>query len=449
MNWVVEGFALNNREIATAVWAGVVISTCSLKRELRSAMWGVLQALCQPILLTALTVATLWIGASVLLMEREGLWEVANLKTTVVWAITFAFVTMFDVDKIGKPGFAGSVVRDTINATVVVVFIAEFATFSFWGELVLVPFLFVLSLLRVVAATKPEFVQVRKLLEGLAVLVGLGILIFSIYTIAREFTAFARRNTALEFSVPIILSLLFLPFIFVFGRWVAYERVFSAFFYAVPDPTLRRYARWRGFLAFGADIEGLDRWRNMLVRLRPETRAGVDDAVIAVKVAQGREKNPPVVEADIGWSPYAAKAFLEGHGLGTNAWQDSGDGEWSCSATLMALDDGLPPNRLGYYLLGDAIVARRLRLKLYVNNPTLAAAAEAQFVQVAADLLQKVGLGQFSGMLDNPSPIDSRADDGTNSHVVTLTRENWGGGIEGGYERMLTVRSRTYEKPDN
>ena len=449
MSWLTEGFALNNREIATIVWSAIAIAAFALKQEGRSAMWAVIRALCQPILLSAFAVATLWIGGCVILMERERLWEIANLKTTVVWAVTFAFVTMFDIERIGKPGFADKVVRDTINATAVVVFIAEFATFGLLAELAFVPFLVFLTLLRAISETKPEFAPVRKLLNGLAVLVGSVIFAWSVFMIAREFTAFAQRSTALEFSVPIVLSLLFLPFIFVFGRWVAYERVFSAFIYAVPDPALRRYARWRGLMAFGPDVEGLDRWRNLLVRERPGTPVEIDDAVMAIKVAQGREKNPPVVDVDEGWSPYAAKVFLEAQGLPTNAWQDLGEGEWSCSAPLLELGDGLLPNRLGFYLVGDSLAARRLRLQLYINSPGQAATAEARFVEVAAVLLDKAGQGRFIGMLKELGPGDSRKDEETNTHVVTLTRENWVGGIKGGYERMLTIRSRGFDAPDN
>lgn len=339
--------------------------------------------------------------------------------------------------------------RDTINSTAVVVFIAEFATFGLLAELVFMPFLVFLGLLKGISETKLEFASFRKLLNGLAVFVGAGVLAWSVFMIAKESTAFAQRSTALEFTVPIVLSLLFLPFIFVFGRWVAYERVFLAYIYAVPDPALRRYARWRGLMAFGTDVEGLDRWRNLLLRERPRTRVDIDGAVMAIKVAQGREKNPPAVNVEEGWSPYAAKVFLEAQGLPTNAWQELGEGEWSCSAKLLDIDDGLMPNRLGYYLAGDALTARRLRLKLYINSPEVAPAAEARFVEVAAILLKKAGLEQFIGMLDVLGPSGSRADKGTNTHVVALTRENWVRGIKGGYERMLTVRSRSFEAADN
>lgn len=76
--------------------------------------------------------------------------------------------------------------------------------------------------------------------------------------------------------------------------------------------------------------------------------------------------------------------------------------------------------------------------------------AKARFVEVASALLETSGLGGFIHMLDDLSSGDSRIDDGSNSHVVTLTRENWVHAAKGGrYERMLTVRSRTYDASDN
>lgn len=291
---------LNNREIATLIWGGLAVSFFALKREGRVAISGVLDALFQPILLKALGAATLWIGLCISLMERQGLWGWDNLKTTIVWAATFAFVTMFEVEKIGKPGFLSSIVRDIFNATAAVVFVAKVTTFSLLGELVFVPLIVFLALLRGVAASGSEFAQVRKLLDGFAVLIGLSLLSYSIWRIALEFSEFAHRRTALEFTVPIILSLLFLPFIFFFGLWVTYERVFGSFHYSVPNEDLRPYARWRSLLAFRSDLETLDCWRTQLARVRPVTREEIDKTIIAIKAAKRREEVPPSVDPQNG-----------------------------------------------------------------------------------------------------------------------------------------------------
>ncbi|MXN47188.1 hypothetical protein GR138_18485 [Shinella kummerowiae] len=439
---------LNNREIATLVWGGVALFFLLLKPYGRSAFAHLLAALTQPLIIKALGIASLWIGLCVFLMHRYGAWEWSNFKTTLLWAVTFAFVTMFDVQKIGRPHFYREILRDIFSATAIVVFVTEFTTFNLLGELVLVPFLFLLGALRAVAASKPEFVWVGKFLDGLAALVGTGMLAYSIWWIAVEFSEFAQRNTALEFAVPIALSLLFFPFLFLFGLWVNYERVFSSFPYSIPDRSLRRYARWRSFFAFRADLEGLDRWCNKLNRTQPTTRGGLNDAIASIKNAKRREKSPVPVDPRDGWSPYAARDFLKDDGLETNAYQDIDDGDWSCSANPLDLDNGLLPNRLGYFLIGDMSAVKRLRLKLYINNPSLAADAETRFRALGDRLLEKAGVTDRASLLE--LPVDAgRRDSDSGIHVVTLSRENWQGGIKGGYDRVLTIRPKTFEAPDN
>lgn len=440
---------LNNREIATLIWGGLAVCFFALKPRVRSAMGGVIGALFQPILLKALGTATLWIGLCVFLMERQGLWGWDNLKTTIVWAVTFAFVTMFDVAKIGKPDFLSSIVRDIFSVTTVVVFVTEFATFNLLGELILIPILVFLGLLQGVAASKTEFSQVSKLLDGFAILVVISLFSYSIWRIMIEFSAFTQRSTALEFAVPIILSSLFLPFIFLFGLWVTYERVFASFHYSIPNEKLRAYARRRSLLAFCSDLEMLDRWRTQLIRVRPATRGELDKTITEIKSAKRREESPPLVDSQDGWSPYAAKDFLKNDGLATSAYQDLGEGEWSCSSTLLDMDDGLLPNRLGYYILGDMLTAKRLRLKLYINNPTLAEAAEKHFCDIGLKLLEKAGVGDQASLLNRLPSQPGRLDGWTNTYVVTLSRENWQGGIPGGYDHTLTIRLRAFNVADN
>jgi hypothetical protein len=439
---------LNNREISTLIWVGIALFLSLLKPQGRIALANVFTAFARPLIIRVLSIAGLWVGLCVFLMQRYGVWEWSNLKTTALWVMTFAFVTMFDVDKLGKPKFYSVLIRDILSATAIVVFIAEFTTFSLLGELVFVPFLILMGLIRAISNSKSEFHKIGKIFDVLAALVGGALLIYSIWWIAAEFSDFAQRDTALEFAVPIILSVLFIPFLFVFGLWANYERVFSSLNYSISDENLRCYARLRSFCAFRGDIEALDRWRNLLNRVQPTTRNCVNESIAAIKSAKCREKASLPIDPQEGWSPYLAKDFLKEEGLATSAYQDIGDGEWSCSSNLMDIDDGLLPNRLGYFILGDISAAKRLRLKLYVNNPSMAGQSEARFCEVATKLLEAAGVKDKTCLLE--LPIDSgRRDSDAGPYAVKLSREDWQGGIQGGYDRVLTIRMKAFEATDN
>lgn len=109
------------------------------------------------------------------------------------------------------------------------------------------------------------------------------------------------------------------------------------------------------------------------------------------------------------------------------------------------MDDGLLSNRLGYYVVGDMLAAKWLQLKLYVNYSTFTEAAEIRFREVALRLLEKAGVEDQTPLLNHFSFQPGRLDSGTDTYVVTLSRENWQGGISGGYDRMLTIRLRAFE----
>lgn len=437
---------LNSREVASLIWIGVGLGFFSLKGAGRRSLFEVVRALCQPAILTAIALASLWIAGSVTLLFRVGLWGWDNLKTTAVWAVTFAFVTMFDLNRIEKPNFIRLVLRDIFSATAVVVFVAELVTYSLPVEFfAILPGLFLLGVFRAVAGSKEELKSARAFFDVVAAFVGLTLLALAIWRITGEFRTYARVGTALEFGIPIILSVLFLPFIFAFSLFVAYQRVFASLQYSISTPDLRRAARRQAMTSFGVDLFGLQQWSTLVARERPTTPDELAFSITETKAARVREKTPIAVASEDGWSPYEAKAFLADEGLPTNAYQDIGDGEWSCSATLLDIDQSTMPNRLGYYVLGDAYAAKRLRLKLYVNSPDRADDGEHRFRTTAERLLTRAVGGLGVELLTNPLPASSKASQANNLHEVTLSREAWVGGIPGGYEIVLTARLLGFE----
>lgn len=276
---------LNNREIAVLFWLGLFLAVVLLQKDVRRAFWGVVRAFCQPIILLALAVATAWITVCVAGLKHIGFWDWSNLKTTLVWAVTFAFVTMFDVSRISEDRtYFGKTVRDIIGATALVTFIAELYSFSLALEMLLVPLLTLVSLLQVVAKAKPEHAAVDKLMQSILIVAGLSYFGYGLYRIATDFSAFATGDTLREFTTPILLSLLFLPFIYGFSVYVTYESNFARLNWLMEDKKLRRWAKLRAALAFGLDLDLLRRWSREVVRIQPSNKGTVKDTIRSVKL---------------------------------------------------------------------------------------------------------------------------------------------------------------------
>lgn len=246
----VEKFAalidLNGREAAILIWLAAVILFCLVKRDIRGSLWGVVCAFTQWKILQWVAFMAIYTAGWVAVLAKLGLWGTSNLKTTVVWVLTFALVTMMEAAKLteDKKSF-GKLLREIVAPTVFVVFVAELHTFNVWAELMLLPVLALISGMLALAESRREHAIIVKPLTSLQAIIGVSFLIFSAYHIVSDFKAFATLDTLREFIVPIVLSLLFLPFLYAMAIFMAYESAFTGLSFRIEDRRLLGYAKRR------------------------------------------------------------------------------------------------------------------------------------------------------------------------------------------------------------
>lgn len=437
---------LNGREQAILIWIAVLALIFLFKREIRTAFAGVVKAFLHPKILKwvfgllALTVATAFALHSARL-GKESLWEVANLKTTLVWVLTFAVVTMIDVNRVAdEKGSFKKLARGAIAPTAWVVFLGTLNTFSVWIELALVPFVVFLGLLLVVAERDEKSAILVKPLQYLAALTALVMMGYSLYEIATDFGDFARAHTLREFVVPIVLTLAFVPFLFVMTVFMAYENAFVSLKIRRPDDkAVHRYALVRSILAFGGNKELLRRFQRDLVLHGEYDRQAVRDIIRRIKRLRKRELHPPAVPPETGWSPYVAGRFLEAEGLATRDYHDS-IGDWFGESPTVKFGTGMFTDSLTYSIAGTEMAATRLKLRLNANVPGEPEASELKFWETARSLLGKVlDAGEVERAIAALKGPKGRYPS-VSGLTVTVGRDDWGDKRFGGYERRLTIR---------
>lgn len=430
----------NNRELAILTWLGVFLIAVLLNKKTRDAFLGVLKAFANPLILLALTIASGYIGLCVWLMVEQRLWTLANLKTTILWAIAFAFVTMFSVLRVTEDEtFYGKTIRETVGLTVLLVFIVEFYALSYLAELLIIPILLVLQLMYEMAKSDAKHGPTEKLLAVILSIAGLSYLGYGLSQIWQRPSEFFTIATAREFLIPILLSGFFLPFIYLFSVYAAYERVFAVMIIAFPTKDLRRYAKRQALLHFRTDLDFLDRWRRDVLLETPTDKAGVRRSIANLLALRRREAHPPGVATKDGWPPLAATRFLSAHGLPTRDYHRSFEEEWFASSSYLEVGGGVFPNNVAYYIDGTERAATQLKLKLNINQPDLSRAAEEHFIELALVLVgAALGPGTIELLRDRVSRLAPFSDDLPNGRV-SLTKEDWTGGIRGRYSRMLIV----------
>lgn len=430
------GMGLNNREISVLLWAITLISVFGLKSNIRESVLTLVRAFFHRTIILSLSGASIWIGACIWTLAWCGLWQWDNLKTTLIWTVTFAFVAMFDVNRISEDDtYFRRTVRDTIKATAIVTFIAELYSFSFFVELLLVPFLSIVVATQVIAskAQSAQYEMAEKLCTLVLTVVGIIYVSYGIYRAAADFDSFATWSNFREFIIPTLLSLLFLPFIFAFSVYVTYESNFLKL--SSLDSSLHRYAKYQAIIGFRFNLSLLRRWAREIRLSQPSSHEDIKKSIAEIKKRMAHEQYPPTVPEDMGWSPYAAKDFLIPADLSTSDYHPSIDGRWFANSKMVELgSECIMPDNLTYYIEGDEHAAKRLKITLNVNNYTDPIASEKRFKDACAILL-------MAAVDDLPSTLcEQIKKGGTLDQVVSgrhicLRMDKF----NGGYSRTLTI----------
>lgn len=387
---------LSNREIAILAWFGVLavyVWRKSKDGSLRDSVKAVIKAFLQRKLVLVFSWAALWVVLCVQILAWAGWWSVENLKTTLIWAATFAFVTLIDAGRLSEDRFYfRKAAKDTVNAATFITFVGDAYTFSLPVELVLTLVLFVATVVWALSEKQPEYQPAHQLSTWLLFIAGTLIWGNGIHRVIADFSAFATFGNAKEFLIPVLLSLAFLPFLLAVKVLMTYETAIGGVSWVLKDPSLRSYALWRAALGFRLDLEGLRRWKQDIAAFRPDTKEGVREVIAGVKRQQLLEKFPSAVWVHDGWSPYAATKFLVAEGLETGDYHrlDRDDDEWWAGSQMLKLvDSRFMPDNIAYYVSGDESAAKRLTLRLHVNDRSRSKASDAKFIEICEKLLQK------------------------------------------------------------
>lgn len=347
------GFDLNNREIAAlfyiCIFLVVVIHSTGC-----DALIDIIQTFFQPKITTIWVSMSLYVATSTWILSRLGLWDWPNLKSTLLWWLTVGFSSLFEAKRLTEnPNLIRKLLFETLAISTIIVFIAELVSFPLWIEVVVIPIVTAIAVLITVAdnqASKPGFTRVVQFLRILQLITGFTILLSSYWLVAKNVQEFWTLNTLREFGLPILLWIMFIPFIVFLATYMAYERNFIRLGLRPTQHTIANYARWRALIAFGLNTEGVNRLIRDIVARDIDNKEGVKEAIREIKRGFKLERNPPQTPVKVGWQPQTARLFLSECNMVTDDYHRN-QWEWFASASLKLKGKNLP-DHISYYITG-------------------------------------------------------------------------------------------------
>lgn len=272
----------SNREIALFLWVFIIIIFLSLNKPIRKSFRPVLKAFFSKRILIAVLCLLLYVSAIVFALHCIRYWDISILKDTIFWTFGFAFVLMFRMNDIKRFKDFRIVLKVALKWTLVVEFIVAFYSFPLALEIIIFPIILFIGLMQVYSEAYTEHQQVNRILLNILSVIGFVIFCCSAYmTFFNSETLFSIQNGKV-FLLPIILTMLFLPFIYLLSLYDMYAVLFVRLRIFIKDDSIRRKVKRRVLMVANVNIERLSNISQRVIHERPFTEDNLREKIKAI-----------------------------------------------------------------------------------------------------------------------------------------------------------------------
>jgi len=264
------GLSLNNRELALVAWTGIVLLWMLSRQDLRGSLLGISRAFLGPAILVPLLSFGLYIAGWVWLADRVDLWQSELINETFFWFLVSGLVLFGRFNQVyEQEDYFRRTGRRALTWGIVAEVLINLVVMPFWIEFFFLPFMTFLILMQVVAQQKDGLVPVKKFLDGALSVIGLGLFGFVVLSVAFNPSQVDPAYYLRLLALPVWLSIISLPFIYLVGLYAAYDKHFRWLGFIAPDEAAARLARrtliW-GFHFRARRLGTFDRpWQRRLV----------------------------------------------------------------------------------------------------------------------------------------------------------------------------------------
>ena len=434
---------LNSREVATLFWVAVILSCILIKginKDISTSLEAVLKSFLHKKIQIIIWGGMIWASLCVFLLEEAGIWTVSNLKTTVIWCCTFAFLSTINAYKIAetKNHFKNEF-RGIINTTVIVTFITEAYSFSILTEIAITPIVTLLVIIQALSERDAELAKVQKLSNFLLTIAGLAYVANAIYMLSQDLFGFVSLENLREFLTPTLLTCLYLLYIYTISIFMTYESLSAGLANIIKDPPLRKYAIFKSALAFNINLKALHLWKVHVGIFSPVNKEEITTSIKEIKLQIHREKNPVPIAPEQGWQPMSAASFLSDKKLIVEHYHRTYENEWWGDAYILKIDSGhLNRDSINYTIRGNDTAVKRLKLEVTIHNKDFHLIPENLFIDIGHELIG-CSTGSSEVNLRQAINVNSDIDIVIGLRRVRLLRENYKHTKTGGYFRTLIV----------
>lgn len=206
---------------------GVALVWMLKRTEIRQSLTGIVRSLVQPKIVLTLGGFVLWVVGCAWIAARVGLWESSLVNESVYWFLATGFV-LYGAAKLSRgEGSLRQMARRVLTLSLLAEVAVNLVVMPLWVEIFFLPLITALVALQVFAEGKEEFAPGKMLIDVVVAVIGLALLAFVAVSLIADPDQLNLAQLARKVALPVWMTLLSLPFIYLLGLWAAYELAFN------------------------------------------------------------------------------------------------------------------------------------------------------------------------------------------------------------------------------
>ncbi len=218
---------ITNRDIASLILIGVVLAAAVAWPPTRSIVRDLLGVVWSRFFLSFVALYTTWMTLVIAGAYQLGLWNADLLKDTVIWVATAGLLMVFRVNDATEPAFYWLQIRRIGLVGVALGIYLNWTALSIPGEIVLQLVIACTTFVVAFGSGKAQYAVVTRFGRRLQAVIGLAMVAFVALWLISNWRTLDPGSIALSLLLPVWLTALALPFVFVLSVLFRYQQALN------------------------------------------------------------------------------------------------------------------------------------------------------------------------------------------------------------------------------
>lgn len=220
----------SNREISFTLWNMIlflwIIYMTIRSVKIRKSVLKIFQAVLNKHILFFIIVTVSYAITCIWFLSSLSIWNSMCLKDIIFWFLLIGIPMTANAASERNMQYFLQLIKNNMKIAIFVEFLIGTFTFNIYIELLLVPISTLIFLLYTFSSLDKSYKSAENFFSIVLNVLGWTVIFFALRNVVIDFSSLNLPELLVTFSIPITMTLLFLPLAYLFSLYSAYEQLF-------------------------------------------------------------------------------------------------------------------------------------------------------------------------------------------------------------------------------